>query len=568
MKRDWRAMGKPWLAAIIGVALLTVLRLVLAQKMPLVMQGETSHDDFLMVRYAAYLAAGQWMGPFTLMVCVKGLSFPLFLAVNYLVGMPYALTLALCNVGAAAFFVHALKPWVKNGYGQLALYLFLIYSPVTFDTQISGMVYRNAILAPALLLVLGSAVGLYIRCGHSSRRLWPWSLGLGLSFAYFWNIREDTIWLLPFVVVALGITGITIWRAEGRAGTKKLGLLLLPLLCLGMVQVGQGMINKVVYGEYMINNRTGTAFGEMITQLIHVDDGQEDVAVWISKDMLKQAYAVSPTLAKMSGAIDEALEAWGSTPEDRGIAGDITVWALRDGLYRGGAFADATTLEKTCSQINAELSAAYADGRLQKRNSFYISGAARGMTAEDVPLLAENFKNGFLDIISYAQYACRLLPSTGPMERIRTMEVITNNLTLYPETGFNPDENIGATIQGEVGGLSQKIFSGVGSLYKASGTALALLAGVAWVVMLVQVIRGIRHQQLEDLPILLVITGLFLSSLVLLAGVVWFTSWMVGDYPYNIYNYTSPACTLMQVVEFLCLYWLGGQLKKKWVKAH
>lgn len=86
--------------------------------------------------------------------------------------------------------------------------------------------------------------------------------------------------------------------------------------------------------------------------------------------------------------------------------------------------------------------------------------------------------------------------------------------------------------------------------------------------MLVQVIRGIRHQQLEDLPILLVITGLFLSSLVLLAGVVWFTSWMVGDYPYNIYNYTSPACTLMQVVEFLCLYWLGGQLKKKWVKAH
>ncbi|MGL4282239.1 hypothetical protein [Eubacterium aggregans] len=39
MKCDLRAMRKPWLAAIIGVALLTVLRLVLAQKMPLVMQG-------------------------------------------------------------------------------------------------------------------------------------------------------------------------------------------------------------------------------------------------------------------------------------------------------------------------------------------------------------------------------------------------------------------------------------------------------------------------------------------------------------------------------------------------
>ena len=35
-------------------------------------------------------------------------------------------------------------------------------------------------------------------------------LGLSVAFPFFWFIREDSIWLLPFTVVALGISFVQI----------------------------------------------------------------------------------------------------------------------------------------------------------------------------------------------------------------------------------------------------------------------------------------------------------------------------------------------------------------------
>lgn len=546
--------------------LLTLFRVFLAVKIPLFIQGNAAYDDFLMVRYAAYMVAGQWLGPFSHMVCVKGITFPLFLALNYLTGLPWSFTLILLNILSAAFIVRALKPWLGHSITAIGLYLFLIYSPVTLATQKSGVVYRDSIIAPVLLVVLGCAIGLYLRRDRRDRTLIPWAAGLGLSFALFWNIREDTIWLLPFVVVAVAVTAIGWWRQNRRLTRTEITILILPFFCLLIFQLGQGAINYAAYGQFMVNDRTATLEADVMADLIRLDDGGDNSTVWISKDGLALAYKASPTLAQARDGIAESLGAWGCADTARGLTGDITVWAIRDGVMRAGHYQNAAETEAFYAKIHSELKAAYASGQLTRRPGFYVSKLARSMTAADGPLFVQNFVTGWKDLIHYNFYTSEVLAAIGPVDRIRTMEVMANATVLYPEGVFDTaEECVGQTALAKVGNICARVANGIIRLYQLTGAVLTGLALVGYVVLTGAEIRRIRRKQKGDPAIWLVLTGLWLSSLILMFGVVWFTSFMQGDYAFNLFYYTTPVATVLQVIQFLTVMWgvRWGMMMKK-----
>lgn len=533
--------------------MLTLLRFFLASKIPLCMQGNTPHDDALLVHYATYMLSGQWLGPFTVMTCVKGISYPFFLALNYLTGLPLSFTQALCNVGSVLFFIYAIKSWIKNPYYMIFLYLFLIYSPVTFATELSGIIYRSAIVTPALLIVLGGALGLFLRKYESTRSLIFWSITLGLSFPFFWNLREDSIWLLPFFVAALFITALFIVKKEGKLAVKKCLILLIPFLCFAIIQVGQGLINQYQYGLFMINDRTGTAFASVISDLIKIDDGGDNQQVWISKQQLALAYTVSPTLASVSKEVNLSVQNWGSNEEDRGLGGDITAWALRDGVSDAGYYVDAQTMETFYRKVHKELSDAYESGSLTKREGFYVSGSARGMTGADIPFLIDNYKTGLHDLIHYSYYRCNPRNSTGSRKQIRLMEVITNDLAYYPTDQLVDGPGFGEKVQETVTGVCEEIADRINSLYRKTGMVMASLSFVAYIALFILILIN-RFKDEELWSFWVVQTGLLLSIGILFLGVVWFTSWMAGAYAFNIFYYTSPGLTLLQLVESLTLY--------------
>ncbi len=530
--------------------LLTVFRIMLAQKTPLIMQGDATLDDFLMVYYAGNLLQGNWLGAFSNLVCAKGISYPLFLAGVYLSGLQYQLALILFNIVAIAFFLFAVRTWIKNKYLYLLIFLFLVFSPVTFASQISGVVYRDAILTPTLLIVLGCMFGLFIHRGEPLRKMVPWSVGLGVSFSYFWFIREDTYWLLPFVCAMLLMTGIAIWRGKDRRLLPRASLLVLPLVMLAVSYVGIGLVNYHEYGLFMVNDRTGTSFSDVFSDLISIDDGDDDTQViWVTRDMLDLACSQSPTLDSISDELDASLELWGTT--DTGLPGDITAWALRTAASDAGYYSDATTMENFYAQVHEELQAAFDSGALQQRSAFYVSSSARGMTADDVPLLEENFTEGFAHIIDYGYYDMDPLTSTGPFQYIRIMETMTNSLAIYPDSVVNQIDDVGVAQYGlsTVGNVASAVLGKVATLYKVTGYVLFGLGTLGYVLLFIESIRDMRHRRFGNLVFFLIITGLLLSILVLLFGVTWFTSWMAPTYQSNIYYYTSAGVTLMQLCE-------------------
>lgn len=90
-----------------------------------------------------------------------------------------------------------------------------------------------------------------------------------MSFISFWNIREDTIWLLPFsVVVAVAVTAIGWWRQNRRLTRSEITILILPFFCLLIFQLGQGAIISVAYGQFMVNDRTATSEADVMADLI------------------------------------------------------------------------------------------------------------------------------------------------------------------------------------------------------------------------------------------------------------------------------------------------------------
>ena len=183
---------------------LTLLRILLAIKTPLYGLGTMMHDDFLLVNYADSLQNAEWLGTeYSNLTLAKGISFSIFLYLCNLLFIPYPLGLVLLWVLAAITFMAAVRAVVKNRAALLLIYLFLLYSPATFASSYSQRIYRMAVVPAAVVFVAACLIGLFFRRDERICVQVRWALGAGISLSFFWYIREDSVWLLPFVLGAL-----------------------------------------------------------------------------------------------------------------------------------------------------------------------------------------------------------------------------------------------------------------------------------------------------------------------------------------------------------------------------
>jgi hypothetical protein len=99
------AMPRPMLIAM-GVS--SVLYVVLCLHLPVALFSDGLYDDALFATHAAFIYSGHWLGPYDLRTFIKGPGFPLFLAVNAILGLPISFTLALFYSSACLFFTWCL----------------------------------------------------------------------------------------------------------------------------------------------------------------------------------------------------------------------------------------------------------------------------------------------------------------------------------------------------------------------------------------------------------------------------------------------------------------------------
>ena len=527
------------------------------------------YDEELQVSLGLSLAAGQWLGAYNQYTLIKGIVYPLFLALCVKLGITYGMGLGIVMVVSALIFQAMLGLVTKNRVLRGICYAYVLYSPVAMTSWSGLRIYRD-VLAPWLLLILVSCLAaVWFLRREPFRKSLPWFAGLAVSFMLFYNLREDSMWILPLVCTGLLLTvcGRLLFFAgkdttrDGIAQNSKTVAKILPYLlcCLLPFAAGAGWKGVVSqknlqhYGIDLPNDRVKGNFARVMSLISSVEDPAADEKLWISNEMLRQCVEASPTLKRMESEIEARRRVTAAGQGSDEVLGDYMQWALRNALSDSGFYRDAVKTEGVLGQIASELEAAYADGRLKKDGRIHLSSQGRGLKAGEL-LTDAGLALGKLPALAvYAGCPGYYPYHTACKEELLKRYQLVLGIDLGP-----------ATVNSGAYRTAASVGSALTGLYRILGAVLALLCLAALAAGTAAAVTGKngardnaaasgknaagRIRRLPSGDVVLLAWGLLLSAFALVYMVTLFTAFLDLSF---FYNYTSAFYALLPAAECL-----------------
>ncbi len=563
LKKVIRPSNLFWLIILI---VLTMFRLMLSIKSPYFINLFAGYDDQLFIHYSEELLKGNWLGEYSTKTLSKGVSYSFFMVWANKLHLSYGFLLGLFNIFASSIAAIALRPLLKNRWILTFVYTFFLYSPVTFTSEYSTRIYRNTLVVPAVLLVVGCLIGLYFRRNGKLKPFILWSLGLSIIFSFYWYIREDSLWLLPLASVGLLIiAGSVIFENDSSFKIKniriaikkfyftkrklaKLIFCVLPFVLLFSTTKLLEKINEEHYGIAVVNDRTGGAFANVSKQLIRMDDGtnlnQTNSKVWVSKKVLKKAEAASPTLKSIEKNIDWIYQGspW-SGGED--IAGDIIFWALRDAADQAGYYKDGKKTERFWEKVDTELAKAYKNGQIKEKKEIYLTATGDGKLMKDLRSVGDFMQSGLKYNLFYKNYGQGSDTTLGPKEDVAKAEKLLNQSFAENWQDVNKPRSEPVKITN-----SAKLSNRIIQIYRDLNPIWLVLCGFGVLIILVGSLFS-KAQLKIFRGLLLLLLGLTLSYLIFIIGVSWFCSWAPERKDMFMMIYTGAGVPVIQWIEIL-----------------
>ncbi|MCR5343162.1 MAG: hypothetical protein K6E70_07360 [Butyrivibrio sp.] len=372
--------------------ILSLFRIWIAhiQNIDVVIKGGGS-DDWHQVKQVVHLVSGNWLGEYNAETYIKEIGYPLFCAVLNKLHISYGMGCGLLVVFVSGLCALALAPIMQPKYVRIA-YLYILYNPIGFKTL---KLYRESMLGWVPIGVIACVLGVYLY-GRSKKYKQMMVFGVAGFFfsAWFQILKEDAIWMLPFVLCA-GAVCIIRELVVGLKSKAEVKPLILVTFAVSMFFSGSGFsdfavskINEKYYGVALTNDRSKGEMARLCGALyqIDADDVDEDRNIWITRCALNKAIEESEHLAGLDGLV-EAFEEWGNG--SAGLyqgwpRGDMCTWAIRTALKRNGYYDDEQKAQDFCKAVADELEAAFAEGRLTKRKQIYLTGYIRGFTVKEL----------------------------------------------------------------------------------------------------------------------------------------------------------------------------------------
>ncbi|MBQ9609552.1 MAG: hypothetical protein IJV15_08940 [Lachnospiraceae bacterium] len=526
-------------------------------------------DDMWMVKTAYYLLGRQWLGTYNHVTLIKSLTYPFMLAFFRAFSIPYGMGIGVFYVLISFVFARALKPIVKSVYFRGLIFLSVLYSPVGFLTITSGRIYRNSVSHWMALFVIASVIGIYLRRDNTFRQLWKWFLCEVVAFMMFWELREDHIWILAFVIPASLIL-LIYWLCHNKKWWKTIIVIVLPFVAVSVMKLGIAGMNYHRYGVFTTNDRTGTYCGKVMSLLYKIDDGDEhDQRIWVSNGALEQAKAVSPTLDSISWALDSDWNFWkADTIYGAEVPGDHAEWALRQTMLDAGYYRDAVNTNEFYKKIYEELSEGFKSGKLKTKKGISISSQMRPFTFEDIDKALELT---FPVVGKYARFDSPggiyvAYTTDGMDERDKSIfeNMLLMNITEYGQNSRDIrffEGNYASICYGEfIMGVLDKVWN----LYKIISTFLNYISISILIFMFIRMIFELRKKQFDSFYAFLLTAGILLLLIVYTFMICLWGLWMTLDPGNPIYwFYGSPGPMLAQVFRILCIVYMYNYISSR-----
>ncbi|MBR6404106.1 MAG: hypothetical protein IKS48_12035 [Eubacterium sp.] len=493
--------------------------------------SNSDYDDMLFIRQAHSIARGEWLGEFSKFTLLKRPMFGIFLACVKKLHLSYRMTVQCMYVLAVILFVCVISKCIKSYLGRGAIYVFLLFTPAMFNFSYVQRVYRMAVVPAAVLYVITGFIALFIyahaESGHY-KKIAAWSVYTGFNLFFFWNMREDSVWILPFCIVATIIAGsIAFYRLRKKMDSRKEFLFKAVCLCVPFLLMMAGntvikSLNYKYYGVYTDSEMNNSEFASLMSTIYSVKSDESYEYVNVDKNTFYRIMETSPTMTTLKPYIDDMYKS-GWTKDNGQIPGGYISYAFRDVLKKAGYYeGDAKAKEEICKKMNAEIKEAIADGRLEAEGGLYSVSYLLGKKGANLPLFFEKYGESLKWVITGKKMNAHQRKSSGSPELLREMEIVTGDILIYPDMDINGKGEKEDPIVGH-GTTALNLVLKVIALYQKTGWLMFALAAISFVLLFFKSFD--KKQEAKDKEIiikaLVVQTGILLSALLLIGGVTY-----------------------------------------------
>ncbi|MBF0458261.1 MAG: hypothetical protein HQK99_10240 [Nitrospirae bacterium] len=393
------------------------VKLFLVSSMAMLVSADAVHDDALYINLASNILNGDWLGDYNVLTLIRGVFYPLFIAFNYIIGMPLLITQQLFFIFAGLVFIYVLSDYIKNTTVLAAVFAFYVFLPIQTHTEFMGVMREN-IYASEVVFLFASLFGLM------KYRNYKWAVFTGLSMCMFWFTREEGLWVVPSMIAAYLVIFIKVKSNGKYALVKTLPVLGLPVVIVFLFYSLIAFTNNAYYGAYIVNELSHKSFLKAYGAVTRVKPKIWQPQVPVQFSTMDEIASHSPGFSRIEAIIEKH---W---PRSKGeLGGGMFLWTLRDAVAYEGFYTSAPLALKFYEQLGDEINGLCSRKVLD----------CEPLRATLMPALQKEYLAGlpatFIDLAVHALNSFSQIPgepcSVGELKGLLFFQSITGNRS-YP----------------------------------------------------------------------------------------------------------------------------------------
>ncbi|MDD3241629.1 MAG: hypothetical protein PHQ64_02480 [Bacilli bacterium] len=375
------------------ILIITIFKILITSFLPVYSNYARVYDDRLMLEEYISISNGEYLGDYNSRTLIKGILYPVFLNIVDISNIPYQIVFNLIYIISIVFLCFSLKDLFNNKKYLYILYCVLLFLPVSYSLNNYLTLYRNSLSVIFSLLYVSCLYNVYKN--KSSKKIIGSSIFLGIVISLISLNREDTIWILPGLIL---LFILVLYNNK-----KYVILFLLPIIIIPfMGKTIVSYVNYKYYGNYTYNELTDSYFTHFYLSIMSIDSGEKIDRVSITREMLDIAFANSKTFSLLEDDIDKiyGMGRWTYKSE---IENTNIIWAIRELVYYNFDYKSSKDINNFFKKIYFELEDSFSSNKI-KRKILFGSVYLNPIGIRDViPIINRfyytiNFSNSYYDM--------------------------------------------------------------------------------------------------------------------------------------------------------------------------